>query len=757
MVMRNTSRALFVSAAVAALAAADGAYAQKAAPDSTQEVVVTANKRAERIQDVAMSDSAVTNAQLERTQSLDLQDIATQVAGLNLVQGGEFGYGTRLILRGLNTGGAGAEVATVVDDLPLSFSSAVSQGAFLASDFEPYDMSRIEVLRGPQGTLYGATAEGGLIKYVTTAPDTRGFHGGLEIGAQGVEKGGVAPSEKGYLNIPLFDTAALRVSGYYEELPGWISDRLDGHSRTNDLRRSGARAQFLWKPTNDLTVRLFAMYQSRKSGAPDNIEASSSFGPNRFAPLAGLNNNTYIPNYQGNNSELYGVNLEDDLHFARVQSITSYGEIHQSFGSDTPYYGNLFEPGTTLFNKSQYGLTKFNQELRIFSEDGNKLFGNNFEWQIGAFYTDESSSFSENYFLTRFPSGAVADTSFFPFPTVPGSLLFAAEPGNYKEFAGYIDGTYHFTPQLDVEVGARVFKNWQDFSQTSGGLFVGQATTPSPETKSSESDATYSFAPRFHITPDDMVYVRIASGYRPGGPEPYLPGNPAGVPLQFHSDTTINYEAGFKGSLFGNTLTADLAVFYIDWTKVQVNELVVLQGGLAGAEITVNGAKAYTDGLEWNLVWRPIQGLSLGTTGAYTKTDLKSGIPQVPGSAGEQLPYVPDVSGNINGNYEFASYGGARPFVGGTLYYVGNRYSDFVAPRAGVPNGHVELPTYTTLELYAGVRYQRYLVEVYGKNLTNERGITYYSPYGGATSLFTNGVESLIRPLTVGIRLSADF
>ncbi len=223
-----------------ALAASGVARAADKETEANQvsELVVTANKRSERLQDVAMSVSALKGEDLARNQTLDLQDLANQVPGLSLQQSG--GNFTKIILRGQNAGGDGASVATVMDDVPLSFSGANNDGALLSTDFETYDLERVEVLRGPQGTLYGATAEGGLIKYVTNKPNPNAFSAGLEAGVDDLAHGDVGGAGKGYLNIPLLNgTAAVRVSGFYESLPGWVDNKLLGASKVNDGYRDG--------------------------------------------------------------------------------------------------------------------------------------------------------------------------------------------------------------------------------------------------------------------------------------------------------------------------------------------------------------------------------------------------------------------------------------------------------------------------------------------------------------------------------------
>ena len=218
------------------------------------ELVVTANKRSERLQDVAMSVSALKGEDLARNQTLDLQDLANQVPGLSLQQSG--GNFTKIILRGQNAGGDGASRGDRDGRRAASVSPApTTTGPCYRLTSRPMTSSASRCCAGPQGTLYGATAEGGLIKYVTNKPNPDAFHAGLEGGVSGLAHGDVGGAGKGFVNIPLLDgTAAVRLSGFYESLPGWVDNKLLGGSKVNDGYRDGGRFAVLWRPTADLTL-----------------------------------------------------------------------------------------------------------------------------------------------------------------------------------------------------------------------------------------------------------------------------------------------------------------------------------------------------------------------------------------------------------------------------------------------------------------------------------------------------------------------
>ncbi len=330
-----------------------------------------------------------------------------------------------------------------------------------------------------------------------------------------------------------------------------------------------------------------------------------------------------------------------------------------------------------------------------------------------------------------------------------GNGLAVEAPASYQDVAIYADATYHFTPQFDIEVGGRYSYNWQTSQVTEGGVLFGSTTTAFAPINSSETSGTYSVAPRWHITPNTLFYARIATGYRPGGPQIPLAGAPASLPKTFQSDSTINYETGVKTLLFDGRLSADVSLFYIDWTRIQIESDVVINGNqyfIAG-----NGGAAVSKGVEWNFDWLPVHGLNVQLVGSYDQANLTAPAPGAGGLSGDDLAYVPKLTSNLNIDYEWRAFGDYKAFVGGNWSYVDSRYSDF-STTPGL--GHIQLPSYDTFSLHGGARNGQYTVEVYVKNLTDARGITNYEANQGYQG---NGTAAIIRPRTIGVRVAADF
>ncbi|HXP66332.1 MAG TPA: TonB-dependent receptor plug domain-containing protein, partial [Steroidobacteraceae bacterium] len=263
-----------ISAFVSQESRAAPAAAPAAAPTESEgltTIVVTAEKREEKLQDVPMSVTALGGGSLDKLQYRDFSDYAAMVPGLSLVSG-QPGL-TTLTLRGQNAGGVGSTVAVYLDESPFGSSSALLNGSILSGDFDTWDLQRVEVLRGPQGTLYGANSEGGLLKFVTVAPVLGQFSGAAEISGESVDHGGLGGDARAVLNMPLGDKVALRVSGFDQDVAGYISDPARHKVEENDGHKYGGRASLLAQPIDGLTVRLTASSQQSRYNDTPNVDS----------------------------------------------------------------------------------------------------------------------------------------------------------------------------------------------------------------------------------------------------------------------------------------------------------------------------------------------------------------------------------------------------------------------------------------------------------------------------------------------------
>jgi outer membrane receptor protein involved in Fe transport len=728
---------------------------------SLDEIVVTAAKRDEKLHDVAMSVTALGGDELAQKQEVGLLDWAAQVPGLS-VQTDDAIY-SRVILRGQNVGSVGATIATTVDDIPFFMSGAQADGAFFSANIDTYDLQRIEVLRGPQGTLYGAAAEGGIIKYVTNPPNLTTTEGGISVGGQSVDGGSTAGSVKGYFNLPFWsDKAALRVSAVEQGIPGWIDDPGTGQSNANQGNSYSLRASLLVEPTTDFSARLTVFDQHLK--VHDNNEAEvvgAAANPqappaNQFERVDGFVDNTGYPHEEDNSLKYAALNLSYDFKWATLTSATSYGQFSIHFTQDMTNtnlspgftYGDLIEgaygqPALFTGDQTEY-VHKFNQELRLSSDAGNTLFDHGFDWQVGAFFTRELTSLIQPYYA-RDPSDP---STIIATPPV-GPLGGATIPGMYKETSYFGDITYHFNSAFDLEVGGRGtdVKQYSQVNLTCCVLYG--PNTSYPAIYSSESTGTWSVAPRWHINDNTLAYVRVATGFRPGGPNfptPTLPNPPS-----FKSDTTRNYEIGIRSDLFDKQFSIDMALYYIDWKDIQILGIVQTPSGPIG--INGNSGSAKSKGVEWNLQWRPFSGLTVGLLGAYTDAYLTSDAPGLGAFSGDALPYVPNVSSTLNLDYKWHAFGSYSATAGASETYTGTRYTLF-SPSVTVTESHAKLPVYDTLQLHIGLDNGHYNAELYANNVTNSLGIYDYQNNGGINQ---TGLATFIQPRTIGVEVGVKF
>ena len=721
---------------------------------AVEQIVVTANKRRELQRNVANSVTAITGKTLERRQDTSIQDLASQVPGLSVQVADK--TQVRIVLRGLNTGSVGTEVASVLDDVPTSAESAQNNAGVNSSNFDTYDLSRIEVLQGPQGTLYGATAEGGIVKYVTNPPTLGKHSAALESGVSGATDGGIGGSLKGFVNIPLVkDFASIRLTGWNEWIPGFIDNPEAGKTNANSGHQYGWRASLLVEPTSALYIRLTAERQTLFSNNTDLIQAVGA-ARDPMAPPAnqlsipnGLVNNSRLSNTGQNEAAVYYADINYDFGWSNLTSITSYtfndvktnadaSNTNIAAGVDYADYldANAYGVPLVIGERQNSNLGKFNQEVRLTNDPGLTVLGRQFEWLGGAFYTHENTAFLQ--YLDARDAGGLGVLA----PPAGG----VAEDAALSSWAVFGQIDYHLIPTFDVSLGGR-FSGTAQHSQTIYGCCVLYGPTRSlGEVNSNDHDALYSVAPRWRPTDNTMVYGRIATGYRPGGANIPVPGI-AGLPNTYQPDRTVNYEVGVRQDLFDKKVAVDVTGFYVNWKNVQI--LSVFNTPEGPFSVNGNAGSASSKGVEWTLRWVPLHGLTLSTSGEYTDARLTKNAPGLGAFAGDYLPYVPDVTNSVNVEYDWNLLGRYPAYVSGTWSYTGVRSTDF-SPTTTVTVSHLQLPSYNTGAIRAGVDIGRYGLELFLKNLSDSRGITFYTNEGGAGE---TGQLTIIQPRTVGLVL----
>ncbi|HJW45340.1 MAG TPA: TonB-dependent receptor, partial [Lysobacter sp.] len=556
------------------------------------QVVVTANKRIENIRDVASSISVISEESIENFHATQLSDFQASVPGLAINSNGSPGR-TAVSLRGVAALSSSATVGTYLDETPLGSSGVYQAANFFALDLLPYDIQRIEVLRGPQGTLYGASTMGGLIKYVTVDPDLSSTEFRVGGGLSSVEGAGdLGWNARVGANLPLVnDRVGLRLSYARNELPGYIDNSVDGREDINDADQTSARAALRWEE-DAFSLDLVAMRQTIDS---DN-NALVALDPESQAPLFGdLTNSVFVDEPFNKDVDYYSATVNWDMGWADFVSATGYSESRSTFRQDaTAAFGGLGAlfagaPGSASFDIN-LDLDKFTQEFRLVSKANGP-----FEWMAGVFYTKEDAIQTQVAELYQL-DGSPLPTPLPPFPipgfppeyyTFDGTLTYLTIPSTYEETAVFANASYKFNDVFKIDAGVRYAENDQDFSQnvTEGVLILPHGSTFN---SSSEDVFTWSVSPQLKLSEEAMIYARVATGYQPGGPNVLVPG----LPAQVDSSTLTNYELGLKSQLFDNRVVFDLTGFHIAWEDIQVASIV---SGISGL---VNAGKASSTGIE---------------------------------------------------------------------------------------------------------------------------------------------------------------
>jgi outer membrane receptor protein involved in Fe transport len=717
-----------------------------------EEVIVTAQKREQRLQDVPASVSAIQGQKLYVLGLSQLADYAQYVPGLAVQNGGSPGQAS-VTLRGIAAVGPGSVVGYYIDDTPLGSSTNYALATLFALDLMPYDLDRLEVLRGPQGTLYGAGAMGGLLKYVLKQADPTSFsaHFGGEL-ATTDGGGGVGYAERAAVNVPLIpDKLAVRASLYDKHYQGYTDDVFLGDDDTNTGRQYGGRLGVTWRPLESLRVNLGGIWN--RTTSDDNAVVTLAATCDTVAPgapsfchgeptLGELNgSHPFLQPFSKSIDYFAGSVTWDAPEGVTVTSATSWSRaITHRLQDATVGNGNItaaffgLPPAYSNFDVA-LDLKKFTQELRAASASGGRV-----EWLGGLFYTRETSANkqSANLFDTNYQELS-GDPVFSPVLT--GSL-----PSTYKEYAAFGDLTFNITDQFDVTGGIRYAHNEQVFSQILDGLLLGGQHVEIRE-EGSESVTTWSLSSRYRFTPDVMVYGKVATGYRPGGPNLAI----AGAVPNVDSDTLTSYEVGLKSNFLDGRGLFNISVYDIEWKDIQLRAL----NPACGCSALANGGDAYSRGFEMEGSFRPVERLALGYNAAYTKAELTSLLSSVQGFlTGYQLPGVPKWSGGLTADYSWPLNAQLSLNLGAGIRYVGEQNASPVSSTD--PNTRDR--SYTTADLRAGLTNGKWNANLFVRNVTNELVYLSQAPQQDLVTGAIPVIDALpLQPRVIGLSVDVEF
>jgi outer membrane receptor protein involved in Fe transport len=704
------------------------AYAQtsedSAAPEN--DIVVTATKRSERLIEVPVAISVIDSAAMASQNLVTIKDYVARVPGLSTLDQGN-GL-VQVAIRGITTGGlSNSTVGVTIDDIPVGGSTGLTYGAVLVPELDPAIIQRVEVLKGPQGTLYGASSLGGLLRYVTLQPSVDGLSGRASLGGTTVAHGEQGFAGRATLNVPLSSDSAILVNGFFRRDPGYVDDASRGLANINRQDVYGGRAAFRWNPTNALSVKLAAIVQDVDGDGTAQIDADANLTP--VVPY----NQTRLPRTGPYHRQvrLYSAQVDLDLKFATLTSLTGYNYSKFRSIDDTDIANRIIatlstgDPGVAATTYFSVNTKKFVQELRLTSPTGSR-----FEWLVGGFYTRETSDPLYNLVAVRPATGAV----------VADDIFVDKYPLTYREIAGFANATYHFTNRFDLQLGGRYGQNKQSYHETiDGPLFGGYDV----RTRSSEDVFTYSVSPRFRINRSMTLYARVATGYRPGGPNTALTPT---TPEEFGSDRTTNYEVGFKGEFLSGKLYVEGSAFRVDWKDIQLQQTDPVT--LFAYYDNAGGARS--QGFELSATYNAARGLALAANVANTDAKLTQPAPLIAGSptAGTRLPFSAPWTASFSADQEVRLGGDVKGSLGATLAYQDKRRGLFQS------YGQATYPAFTTLDLRVSVSTSGWTLSAFASNVFDKA----VAIAGDVRTPGSSRFQAILnRPRTLGVQVEKRF
>lgn len=687
-----------------------------------ETILVTAQKRQERLLDVPVPVSTISGASLAESSQVLLRDYYSKIPNLNLTPGTQSAQ--ILSIRGITTGRGNPTVGVTVDDVPYGSSFGLGGGE-VVPDIDPGDLARVEVLRGPQGTLYGPSSMGGLLKFVTIDPSTSEVSGRLQAGVTSVEHGNdIGYNFRGSINLPLGETIAARASGFYRQDPGYIDNLQTGERDVNSAEATGGRLSLLWKPSSDTSVKLGALIQDIEGDG----SSDAHVGLGEFEQRTLINTGWYKRHVRA-----YDAIVNTRFGKVDLTSVTGYNINSYTGSQDFSYgYASTIRPifgvtGAPILNDNE--TKKFTQEFRLTVPLTERI-----ELLAGAFYTDEKSYIVQNVPAQDATTGATV-----------GRYLYIDVPTTYSDLAAFADLTFQLTDRLSLQVGGRQSWLHQTFEQTviTAVTSTSETVAVTPRITTEPDVFTYLVTPQFKITPNWMAYARMASGYRAGGTSAGT-----GVPPQYAPDKTQNYELGFKGDFFDGALTLDASVYYIDWKDLQ---LAVRPQVLS---FITNASEAESKGVELAIGSHPLTGLTINASFVWSDAVLTEDFPPAAarvayGRDGDRLPWSSRISGSLSVQQEFHITDDLSGYVGATGSYIGDREGIFRPATA--PTREV-FPSYTKTDLTLGLRLGAWTANAFVNNVTDEKGVL----WGGIGAVPPFGYV-YIQPRTYGMSVTHQF
>lgn len=772
--------------ALALTLASSGAAAQQAAPpappakaaqsEQIDVIVVTAQKRKEDPNKVALSISAIRGSDLQAQHVGDFADLTRAIPNISFSGGNGAGAGlSNIEIRGISSSAGSSTVGVYLDDVSMTVGNLYSMGS---AEPKFFDTERVEVLRGPQGTLYGASSMGGTIKFIANQPDLKDREVSAYSEVSSTGGGGTNYRANMVANLPLIaDQLALRIgvqvgrtSGYIDQVSAATGALVaQGINSSNDQE---LRLGLKWSPTRALTIAPSLFYQRVDSHDIDAIY--TALPGNRTSKLMrepGLDR-LLVPSltigYDLGSADLTSVSSLFQRSFDRSQDASAYNsQFLPVFLTDAAPAGLADTlnglPSIVALNNQ---VRQFSQELRIASKPYDRK-GSPWTWVGGVYLanlhtnvTENDPIFGVNAAFAKFgvaPTDATVLAGALPVGFPADNSYFSARHYRDKQSALFGEANYYFSPALHATVGMRYLKATNELAQNNDLFFAGGAHSTNPGL--STTAFTPKFALAWELDSAHTLYASSGKGFRLGGGNVFIPSSVClasgdlqklgltEAPGTFGADSLWSYEVGNKSRFFGNRLSINADVFYVNWKNIQ--QQVNLPG--CGYNYATNVGSATSRGVEIEIKAKPMSGLLLGLSGGYTKAELSDSIgflrDGIPGAVqGAPIEGVPKYNGAFTAQYNFSVFDGMGAVARGAIHWVGSSHGTL-----DPANPDFLRPAYHTADASIGISFAHADLTLFAKNLLNDDTLIQHPNVASVSTGYR------VAPRSIGVSLSGSF
>jgi outer membrane receptor protein involved in Fe transport len=691
-----------------------------------EEIIVTATRRETSLQETALSVGVLTQQNIEDSGVLHIYDYWRMIPSLAVT---DWGFaGNRYIIRGLS-GSSGPEADEALTANYLDDTLLVSpQGLFThAPSFRLVDINRVEVLRGPQGTLFGAGSMGGAIRLITNQADVTQSTQSYEAILSGTAHGGLNYGVTVVLNMPLVeDRSALRLAAYRFDDDGYIDDIGFLEDNANGVTTTGVRLNGTFKVTDKLTMTGKIAYEKSEADGFTFVDPTGK-------PPAGLiitddyQTALLSDEFRTEETVLYNINLDYETTIGRFTSVTSYMDSTTDNGIDisetlNAFFGVFFPAG------AEDGFTQkaFTQELRFASNSEGR-----FSWLAGAFYADmefDRASVLPAPGFNAFCGGCTG------LPDGEETLLVSVVDDERRELGLFVDFSYWLTDRWQANVGARWYDLQRSATEVATGFFA-DPTMPVATRQFNNDGINGKAALSFFATEETMFYVLASQGFRPGGANEQGAAFLCNAPQTFDSDSIWNYELGAKTRFLDDRLMLNSSIYRAKWSDAQL-----LVQPLCGFSVGINSGGVTVDGLEVETVFLPNDSWELAFNAGYIDPTLDNDVPEIGAPAGRRLSNVPDLTLSFSTTYRFDAFAGTNGFARADIQHVGSMYNEV----GDIGRPRVEQPSYELVNFRIGLETDRWRLTLFADNLFDEQAVI--------LCCRDNGEFTINRPRTVGVR-----